>query len=81
MGAVLGRAIAPATAALKNMQNAADHPTVVRPFLAAHISRKQRLDPLPLIVAQPEQVAPHLLCSLDRRESATDSNRNRFIGF
>jgi hypothetical protein len=63
------------------MQDAADHPTVVRPFLAAHISRKQRLDPLPLIVAQPEQVAPHLLCSLDRRESATDSNRNRFIGF
>jgi hypothetical protein len=56
MRAVLGRAIAPATAALKNMQDAADHPTVVRPFLAAHVGRKQRLDPLPLIVAQPEQI-------------------------
>jgi hypothetical protein len=81
MGAVLGRAVAPATAALKNMQDAADHPTVVGPFLAAHIGRKQRLDPLPLIVAQPEQIGPHRLCSLDRRESATDSNSNRFIGF
>ena len=81
MGSVLGMAFAPATDALKNMQDAADHPTVVRQFLAAHISRKQRLDRLPLIVAEPEQVAPHLLCSLDRRESATILTATDLLGF
>jgi hypothetical protein len=45
------------------MQDAADHPPVINPILAAHVRRKQRLNPPPLIVAQPEQIAPHLLCS------------------
>ena len=34
----------------------------------------------PLIVAQPEQVASHLLCSFHCRQSATDSNLNILIG-
>jgi hypothetical protein len=36
------------------MQDAANDAAVIDPFLAPHIRRKQRRDPLPLIVAQPK---------------------------
>jgi hypothetical protein len=36
------------------MQNAADHPPIVRPFLATHVGRQMRLDLLPLMVVEPE---------------------------
>jgi hypothetical protein len=36
------------------MQDAADHPPIVRPFLAAHVGWQMRLDLLPLIVVKPE---------------------------
>jgi hypothetical protein len=36
------------------MQDAADDAAVIGPFLAPHVCRKQRRDPLPLIVTQPK---------------------------
>src|SRR5271155_1719130 len=81
---VFRRTIAPATAALQDVQNAADHAPIIDARLAAHVLRQIGLNPPPLFVAQPKQVAPHpLLCSesLTRSESATDSASNRFIGF
>jgi hypothetical protein len=36
------------------MQDAADHPPIVRPFLAAHVARQMQLDLLPLMVIEPE---------------------------
>src|SRR6267154_442561 len=51
---VLRRAILPPTAAPQHMQDAADHPPIVRPFLAAHVGRQMRLDLLPLMVVKPE---------------------------
>jgi len=41
------------------MQNVADHLPIIDPFLAPHIGRKMRLDPSPLLIAQPKQVAAH----------------------
>jgi hypothetical protein len=46
------------------MQDAADHPAIIHSILAPHVGRKQRRDPLPLLVAQPKQVASHVPCSL-----------------
>src|SRR5664279_2593558 len=56
---ILRWAIAPSATALKHMQDAADHPPVIDPILAAHIRRQKSLDLLPLFVAQPEQVPSH----------------------
>jgi hypothetical protein len=65
------------------MQDAANDATVVHPVLAAYVCRQMRLDPPPLFIAQPKQVAPHLLRSesFQNRESATDSALNDFIEF
>jgi hypothetical protein len=52
--AVLRRAILPSTAASQHMQDAADHPPIVRPFLAAYVARQMQLDLLPLMVVKPE---------------------------
>jgi hypothetical protein len=41
------------------MHNAADDAPIVHPFDASHIPRQMRLDPLPLLIAQPKQVPPH----------------------
>jgi len=46
------------------MQDADDHAPIVLPRLAANIRRQKRLDLLPLLVVQPEQIAAHDLCSL-----------------
>jgi hypothetical protein len=65
------------------MQNAADHAAVIHAIFATYIPWQMGLDLPPLIVAQPKQVAPHLLCLSNHRarESATDSTINAFIGF
>jgi hypothetical protein len=63
------------------MKNAADYPSIVSPLLASHVRRKQRRHPLPLRIAQPEQVASHTRLLLSNTESATDSNDNLFIEF
>jgi hypothetical protein len=36
------------------MHDAADDPTIIRPFLTADIGRQVRFDPLPLVVVEPE---------------------------
>jgi hypothetical protein len=41
------------------MQDAADHATIIRAFLAAYIRWQERLDLPPLLVVQPEQVSSH----------------------
>ena len=56
---ILGRAIAPATAAFQNMHDAADDAAVVRPLDAPYIRRQMSFDPSPLFVAQPKQVPAH----------------------
>jgi hypothetical protein len=53
-GTVLGRAIAPATAALQNMDDAADDPAIVRPLDTSYIRRQMRFNPLPLLIAEPK---------------------------
>jgi hypothetical protein len=46
------------------MQDAADDPPIIDPILTPYIRRQKGLDLVPLIVAQPVQVASHVLCSL-----------------
>src|SRR6202158_1007574 len=53
------RAIAPAAATLEHMHNPADHAPVIHSLDAAHIRRQMRLNPCPLLVAQPEQISAH----------------------
>lgn len=51
---VLWWAILPTTATSQHMQDAADDPPIIRPFLAPDIGRQVRFDPLPLVVVEPE---------------------------
>jgi len=41
------------------MHDPADDPPIVHPLDTPHISRQMRLDPTPLLIAQPKQVRPH----------------------
>jgi hypothetical protein len=45
------------------MQDAADHSPIVHALFAAYVRRQKRLDLLPLLVAEPKQIASHDLCS------------------
>jgi len=64
------------------MQNAADHPAIIDAIFPAHVRGQKRLDPLPLLVAQPEQVASHdLRSNLQSSESLSDSPLKPFIEF
>jgi hypothetical protein len=56
---IVGRAIAPATAALQHVHDAADDAAIVHPFDALDIRRQVRFDTLPLRIAQPKQVPAH----------------------
>src|SRR5262249_16308499 len=56
---ILRRAIAPAAAALQYMHDAADDSAIIRPLDAPDIRRQVRLDPRPLRIGQPKQVAAH----------------------
>lgn len=59
MRTILGRAIAPATAAFKNMHDAADDAAIINPFHTANIGRQMWLNASPLLVAQPKQIPAH----------------------
>jgi len=52
-------AIAPATAALQHVHDAADKAAIVHPLDTPNIRRQARFDPLPLLIAQPKQVPTH----------------------
>jgi len=41
------------------MHDPADNPPIVHPLDAANIGRQMRLDPSPLLVAQPKQIPAH----------------------
>ena len=56
---ILGRAIAPATAALQHVHDAADDAAIVHPLDAPDIRWQARFDPLPLLIAQPKQIPAH----------------------
>jgi len=58
-GAIFGRAITPAAAALKHMHDAADHAAIIYALDASYIPRQVKFDPLPLLIAQPKQVFAH----------------------
>ena len=51
---IVGRAIAPATAAFQYMHDAADDAPLISSFDTAHIRRQVRFDPLPLLITQPK---------------------------
>ena len=56
---ILGRTIAPATAALEHMHDAADDAAIVHPLDAPNVSRQIRLDPFPLLITELGQVLAH----------------------
>jgi hypothetical protein len=56
---ILGWTIAPAAATFQHVYDAADDPTIIYSLHSADIRRQMRLDPLPLLVVQPEKVAAH----------------------
>jgi hypothetical protein len=41
------------------MDDAADDPPIINALLATHVRRQMRLDPNPLLIAQPKQVLSH----------------------
>jgi hypothetical protein len=51
--------IGPAAAALQHVYDAADNPAIVLPLNTTHIGWQVRLDPPPLLVAQPKQIPAH----------------------
>ena len=59
VGPVDLRAIAPARPTAQHMDDAADHPTIIDAMGSLTASGQQRLDPLPLRIAQPINALPH----------------------
>jgi hypothetical protein len=41
------------------MHNAADDPTIINSLDASDVGRQMRLDPSPLLIAQPKQIPAH----------------------
>jgi hypothetical protein len=56
---VFGRTIAPAAAALENVNDAADHAAIVYPIHPTHIRGQMRFDAGPLLIVQPKKIAAH----------------------
>jgi hypothetical protein len=54
------------------MHDPADDPTIINPLYAPNIRRQIRLDPSPLLVAQPKQIRAHD----PDPPSKTNQNRN-----
>jgi hypothetical protein len=51
------------------MQDSADDAAIIHPLLASNIRWQMRLDPLPLLIAQPEQIPAHEFKSFPENES------------
>jgi hypothetical protein len=56
------RAIGPASATFQRMDDPAQHSAIIDTLHAANVSRQQRLDPRPLRIGKPEEIA-HLTAS------------------
>jgi hypothetical protein len=54
------------------MQNAADHPPVIDTCLTAHVAWQMRLDPAPLLVTEPKQIASHLPAPESRKQGISN---------
>jgi len=65
LGSIDIRAVRPATAAAKRMDDPAQHPAVVNALLAAHVGRQKRLDPRPLLIRKPKEIR-HLTASIQK---------------
>lgn len=59
VGTILGRAIAPAGAALEDMDDATDDPPIVISFGSGQVARQMRCNACPLPVIKPEQPCAH----------------------
>jgi hypothetical protein len=81
MRTILGRAIAPATAALENMHDAADDAAIVNPLHTANIGWQIRLNPSPLLIIQPKQIPAHNLDPSSKNESGSYCHRAKVNEF
>jgi hypothetical protein len=66
LGSIDVSTVNPTTAATKGMDDPTQHTTIIHPCFAAHIGRKQRLDPSPLRIGKPKEIS-HLTASLMRQ--------------
>ncbi len=71
---ILRRAIAPPTATFQHLHDAANDAAIIHPRDAPYIRRQVRLDPTPLLIAQPKQVLAHDPDPLPK------TNQNRIVG-
>ncbi len=74
------RRVDPAPARLEDMDDAADHPTVVDSGLAPCVRRQMRQDLRKLGVAQPEKLGNHLALPFGSCESRPRAYANLFMG-
>jgi len=59
VGAIVGRAISPPGTRAQHVQDPADDLTIINAMSAPPAARHQRLNPLPLGIAQPIELLPH----------------------
>jgi uncharacterized protein len=62
------------------MDDAADHPAIVRPRHTPDIRRQVALNPVPLLIAQPKQLPAHIPIP-SKFESGSYSQRARISEF
>jgi len=53
------RRIDPAAAGLEDVDNAANHPSIIDARLASRVGRQKRLKPRKLIIREPKEIANH----------------------
>ena len=79
VGAILWRAIAPAGATLKHMNDAADAPPIVITFRSGQVSGQARRNACPLPVIQPKQPCAHRKPPVPNR--SVRENQNALIRY
>ena len=73
VGTILGRAIAPASAALEHMNDAADDPPIIISFGSGQVCRQVRRNACPLLVIQPKQPCAHRKPPVPNRSARRES--------
>jgi hypothetical protein len=74
IGAIVGRATSPASAALEHMNDAADDPPIVIPFGSGQVRRQVRRNACPLPVIQPKQSCAHRKSPVPNRSARENQN-------
>jgi len=72
--AILGRAITPAGATLKHMNDAADDPSIVLTFRSGQVSGQVRRNACPLPLIQPKQPCAHQKPPVPNRSARENQN-------